>query len=96
MHTGLHQVLCIYTVTFRLVFLGDSKWVSVSCALSQALFLLFVFIQFQCVSFTVVYYIIIPTETCFLLKDRKGIDLDGRGSGGRTGRSRRKESIIRI
>lgn len=54
-------------------------------------FYLFVFVQFQCLSFIIVYYII-PTETYFLLRDRKGIVLDGRGSGGKTG----KETIIRI
>lgn len=59
-------------------------------------FYLFVFVQFQCLSFIIVYYIIIPTETYFLLRDRKGIVLDGRGSGGKTGRSRGKETIIRI
>lgn len=56
---------------------------------------LFVFVQFQCLSFIIVYYII-PTETYFLLRDRKGIVLNGRGSGGKTGRSRGKETIIRI
>lgn len=96
MHRSTPGPLHIYCDFQVSVFAGFQVGLFLVPYLRLFFFYLFASVQFQCVSFIVVYYIIIPTETCFLLRDRKGIDLDKRGSGGRIGRSRGKETIIRI
>lgn len=74
---GLPQVLCINTLPSSLEFYGIpncgnkcvSGSVSVSCAFSWALFVLF---------YSYVLDLYDPLEAClFLIRDRKGVDPDG-------------------
>lgn len=102
-------VLYIHSIAFSLMFIWDS-WVCkcvrlciyISCAFSWIIFLLFAcFVLFQCVSFVLSYYILfyytsLEVGLSFLMRNRKGMDIDRRGSGKELGEAEGGERVIGI
>lgn len=61
-----------------------NEWIFDSCAFFCAFFpfCLFLYVKFQCVSFVLSYFIIIPyNSVCISMKDRKVVTLYGREGG---------------
>lgn len=95
--TALHHVLYGHVMASRRVFMGLlNVWVSgaISWAFSWVLFRLFVssysymLFLFSLITFHYIlsYFSYYSLEACFLMRDRRGADLDKRGSGGSRGR----------
>lgn len=90
-YSALHQVLCICIITFRLGFIRLwNMWTSESLILVLslgALFLLLVcFVFLHAMDFVISYYLMVfgcyHLEVCYILmRDKSGVDPDGRESG---------------